>query len=693
MNPHQLPDQAFHFGTQYYRMVPFREDWERDIANIKALGMDVVRFWALWKWAEPKPGKFYFDDLHELIRIAADNDLKVILVIEMDKIPAWVTDHLAGARLVNLDGSLDINAWGYANWDHPVLRRLAERYMLELTRQLGGYEEIIAWDVWNEPDLPEDASELSRRKFIGWLKGRFDRFEDLVERIHLPRFDDWEDLRIPTSTWETQLYLLYQEFRIWSATERIEWAYGIVKGALPERNVTVHVHCDEHPFTFRWFGNTCEVGWYDWTMSRTVDFYITACHEFYQGEGIYTRPANAGAYVANIETKRSISDGQFWTTGLAGGASKGGWPRITGINPKENLFSLWMIAAHEAKGIVYWQYRVERLLGPEAPGWGLMNFDGTRSFRAEESARFIAALRPYEEGLMQASIARPTTAVLYSLKSHIMDETQPQLRYILGFEGACYALWMNNVTFDVISEDDVDTDAVEGLRTVIVPNAQCLKEGTLLWLQRFVEGGGAVVFEAATGAFDEYGILNAYIPGGPEFVRAAGIQEKDVLFAEELVIETAFGPLPGVKERRLFEAAPGAEMAGTYPDGSPGAVVTRYGEGRFIYLSTYVCSAIRQGDDVGQTRTLVDLVGLRPEVAVSPLATVTARILENGTEQYIFVFNHSNEGRSSAEITLPTAPSEVEEVFKEDAAWHVEGNVLSVDMAHREVLVLRAIKA
>ena len=99
------------------------------------------------------------------------------------------------------------------------------------------------------------------------------------------------------------------------------------------------------------------------------------------------------------------------------------------------------------------------------------------------------------------------------------------------------------------------------------------------------------------------------------------------------------------------------------------------------------------GDDGAQTRTLVDLIGLRPEVAVSPLATVTVRVLENGTEQYIFVFNHSNEGRASAQITLPSAPSEIEEVFKEDAAWHLEGDVLSVDMAHREVLVLKAIRA
>lgn len=684
MKNHQLPKKTFCFGTQYYRMVPKPEDWKKDIAAIREMGMDVIRFWALWKWAEPVPGKFYFDDLHRLIQLAQKEGLDVILVLEMDKTPQWVKEQVQDYHLINLDGVPDKNEWSYVNWDHPVIRKLGERFATEVAREFRQYDNVL-FDVWNEPDKPEDISCYSRAKFFNWLKEKYPSLQDMITALRLPGYESWDQVPMPGSTWDTGLYLLYQEFRTWSIADQIGWVYDVVKNEAPDHPVTVHVHCDEHPFTFRWFGGQSEVGWDDWEMCRKVDFYITAVHEFYQGEGVYSRLENIGSTIANLETKRTITGGQYWATGLAGGASKGGWPEITGIRPRENMFSLWTCVAHEARGVVYWQYRFERLLAPEIPGWGLVGFDGSPTVRSEESRRFIAALRPYEAEIMSASLAPPKVAILYSLKSHIMNETQPQLDYISAFEGAAFALWIRNIPFNVVNEKDT----LKSCNTLIVPMSQCLEDATLERLKAFVQKGGTLVLEAACGAFDERGLLNTSIPGGEDFSTFAGYHEQDVLFEKVFTMHTRHGDLEGVTERRLFESGKDTKAIASWPDGAAAAIEKKCGKGKVLYFSTNVLSAIRQNSKgPEQASIFTRLIGLKPVIQVTGSDRVTCRVLEHPKAEFVFTFNHSSEP-SEAEITLPFETDQARAVFMEDCTFNVAGKKIQATLPGRGVLVLR----
>jgi len=60
------PRDRFIFGTQYYRMVPMPADWKRDLAHIRELGMDAVRFWLFWPWVEREKGDFHLSDIEQL---------------------------------------------------------------------------------------------------------------------------------------------------------------------------------------------------------------------------------------------------------------------------------------------------------------------------------------------------------------------------------------------------------------------------------------------------------------------------------------------------------------------------------------------------------------------------------------------------------------------------------------------------
>ena len=72
----------FIFGAQYYRApTPSRENWESDLRNMKAIGLNSVKFWVQWRWTHRGPDEFYYEDIDCLMDLAAKNGLKVTLNI------------------------------------------------------------------------------------------------------------------------------------------------------------------------------------------------------------------------------------------------------------------------------------------------------------------------------------------------------------------------------------------------------------------------------------------------------------------------------------------------------------------------------------------------------------------------------------------------------------------------------------
>ena len=69
-----------YFGAQYYRPpFPDRTCWERDFINMKQLGFNVVKLWAVWNDIEREQNHFIFDDLDRLTELAEKNGMNVII--------------------------------------------------------------------------------------------------------------------------------------------------------------------------------------------------------------------------------------------------------------------------------------------------------------------------------------------------------------------------------------------------------------------------------------------------------------------------------------------------------------------------------------------------------------------------------------------------------------------------------------
>ena len=155
-------------------------------------------------------------------------------------------------------------------------------------------------------------------------------------------------------------------------------------------------------------------------------------------------------------------------------------------------------------------------------------------------------------------------------------------------------------------------------------------------------------------------------------------------------IETEYGKLQGVTERRIISVK-NAEVIGTFDDDTAAITRSKFGKGEVIYITTNVSSAIRKLGGAEYSKTLINLIGIQPDISVSPFKTINVRVLENEQDKFVFIFNNMNKQKDQekAEITMPFSCTNAELVYKNDSEWSAADNILRVGMDYREVLVLK----
>jgi beta-galactosidase len=67
-----------------------RADWRRDLTTIKSLGFNSVKTWVDWASAEPVRGRYQLAALEQLLSLADETGLRVIVQIYTDAAPEWL---------------------------------------------------------------------------------------------------------------------------------------------------------------------------------------------------------------------------------------------------------------------------------------------------------------------------------------------------------------------------------------------------------------------------------------------------------------------------------------------------------------------------------------------------------------------------------------------------------------------------
>lgn len=600
------PTRAFPFGAQYYRPPnPPRQDWKRDLFRMKEHGFNTVKLWACWSWMNPRPADYVFDDLDELMTLAEDAELAVVINVILENCPYWLAKaHPEGRYLahdglrVDLTAAINTPAGGWPGlcFDNEPVWRAGAEFLTAVVARYRTHPALATWDVWNEPHMepswyhPERLfcyCEASIERFRSWLAGRYGDLE-MLNQGWTRRYSAWAEVE-PPRVFET--YPDFLDWRLFWLENLALWLQARVELARQldaEHAVMTHIASSGYQGTMAI--NT----WDEWLLADKVERFGTSSFPLWL---MGNDPAIHAFHL--VATRDAARGKRFWQSELQGGRGRREGRKST-PHPDPNSIRLWIwnALAAGAKGVLFWQWRPE-LLGPESPGYGLCTTSGEPTERALAAKEMANVVADFPELLVSTPVS-PSIGLVVSRQTALLtyagDRTMEL--YASALRGTFRAFWDNDVPVCLVHEDELMYGRLpDGLEALYWPMPMAGTQALAAALAAFVERGGTLIAEAAPLQHIEHGWASAKVPGhgldqlfGVEEVEsdASGLVRIDLDSGDTIQGE-------GLVER--LRPSAGGRVVGRFSDGSPAVVENRHGLGRTLLVATYTSLAYETSRD------------------------------------------------------------------------------------------------
>ena len=164
-------------GAAYYPEVWDQNEIEKDIKNMKEIGINVVRIAEFaWAYMEPEEGKYELEWLHNVVKQLEDEGISVVLCTPTATPPAWLTQKYPETLLGKDTGG----RYGHGGRRHycqnsDKYREFSRKITEKLAQEFSKYKSIIAWHLDNEIGWEINACycDTCRKKFREWLKSMY----------------------------------------------------------------------------------------------------------------------------------------------------------------------------------------------------------------------------------------------------------------------------------------------------------------------------------------------------------------------------------------------------------------------------------------------------------------------------------------------------------------------------------------
>lgn len=192
-------------GVYYYPEQWPREQWERDLKNIKKLGFEFTHFAEFaWTYMEPEEGKYDFKWLDDALAIAEKQGLKVILCTPTPTPPAWMGEKYPEIYLVDANGRRrEHGNRANVSITNEKYREFTDQIVTELGKRYGKNKNIMGWQIDNEPLGTADFSPSARKAFQTWLKAKYGTIEKLntewVGNFWSTRYNNFDQIVLPNA--------------------------------------------------------------------------------------------------------------------------------------------------------------------------------------------------------------------------------------------------------------------------------------------------------------------------------------------------------------------------------------------------------------------------------------------------------------------------------------------------------------
>ncbi len=497
-----------YLGVDYYP-----EQWEKsmmsnDMDNIIELGSNVIRIAEFaWHLMEKKEGEYDFSFFDNVIRMAKEKGLKVILGTPTAAIPAWlakkhptIISEFEGGRKRVFGGRhvYCFNSPHMYEYSEKIIRKMAEHFKDE--------DSVVAWQIDNE--FGHEGSDICycdncRKAFQKYLKGKFVGDIDLLNETYGTTFwsqeyNDFDEIPIPSETITTHnpaLRLDWERFRSNSIVKFADFQVSLIKEIVPDA-VVIH--------DFPGGGLDKHVDY-----SKVAKHLDISAYNNYPVWGGQREPVPPNEIAFGLDYIRGLKGDNFWITEAIMGAQG---HDVTGFLPRPNQAKMWSYQgmARGCNSMLYFRYR-GATKGAEQFCYGVIDADNRKRRKFFEVQSFFNEIKNYAN--IFDTKFKSEVAVVYDYDSlaafriqrqSILLDTSNEMKKIHK------VFYDQNVNVDVIPED---RDFSE-YKVIVLPQMIIKKNEMKNKIEEYVNNGGTVVFTYRTAVknVDNNLELNKMIP-------------------------------------------------------------------------------------------------------------------------------------------------------------------------------------
>jgi len=681
-------------ATMLSEMTPAsREEWKKDIQQIKSLGFNSVKTWVEWSHCEPRKGQYNFDNLKMVFELARDAGLKVIIQVYGESAPDWVGKSYPDGlfEAMNGDKIQPQVAPGYCI-DHSGVREAFLKFYEETSRIAVQYSNFYGWDLWSEPHIVQWGEPgwiqnpqycfcpNTQARFREWLKKKYSSLEELNKSWYR-NFESWEDVSAP----RFGTILTYSDFMDWKAfiyqklAEDLKLRYDAVRKYDKTHIVTAHAS-PVSLFGSPYGGESGD----DFLMADQVDYYGLSQYPKHNLPGDW-RPWSFMAQ-ADFSYSANKKNGGYYVGEFQAGFGTVGLNVGDPVTPKDHQIWTWSSIATGAKGIFAYAY-YPMSSGYESGGYGLINLDGTVTERAVELGKVARIVDANKDAFSTSKPVKAQVALVYNPLSQMVGghrRTTTQDGHINSLIGYYRFLTEQNIAVDFIHRRDVESGDLSQYKLIIIPYALMITQKMADGIKNYVENGGYAFSEARLAWNDDRGYTDGVIPG-LGLSKVFGVKESKVQTLKNVYIRVEDNTHPSFSRFHRGDTLTGSQFAESIEvldpekakvlarleDGSPCIVTSDFGKGHTMFAGSFLAMANSRGsqwDQSTQRITVQDsanrntnkfLLGLtewakvgslfstsQPENAANPLVV---RLHEYPGGYLLFILNH---GKTSEKITV-----------------------------------------
>ncbi len=628
------------YGIDYYPEHWPQERWAEDLSLMKDAGINTIRIAEFaWTLMEPSDGVYNFRWLDEVIAIAAEKDIKIVLCTPTAAPPKWLMDK--HPEIYQKDEFGHVRGFGSRRhycFNSSVFMEYSKRIVKAMASHYFNNENVIAWQLDNEFGCHNTVRcycEDCSSSFSKWLKNKYGAIDAFNEKLGMAfwsqQYNSFESVVLPAHTvcdnkssgmyaHNPGLFLDYCRF----ASDSVGDYAAMQISELRKAGITT-------PITHNFMGSFYDIDYFK--LAKQFDFIAWDCYP-----NIAHGPFSGLPEVSyNHDKLRGYTNNKFWI--MEQDSGQNGWNFMHATpNPGEIRLWAYQAVAHGANGLVYFRWR-PCLFGTEQYWHGILDHDGIPRQRYEEIKQTGA------EMLSMSDVIDNTDVVSDACVLHSFDNTWSH-SYQWHAEGFDYnkilytvhnSILRNNINCDVRdAEADLST-----YKLVVMPAYNISSENVAKKLTAYVENGGHLVITFRSGNRDEFNKINGLtLPGYFRGLCGIDVINYDPIGNGGRSASCMIGKFtPNVwcdiideKETTVL-----AEYTDGFYKGSPCITVNNHGKGKVYYIG---CNM-----DIDALAPLFDYICLGADVEradLRPVPGVETVIRKGAGGEFIFAMNYTD---------------------------------------------------